>query len=229
MKFYTIEWIDEVFKRYQTEESSFFIEDKEINFKPKHFLWALLHIYHNKELSFLGDLLNIEDLRSVLQNQVFDFMYLVDLLRKEFAYWFKENILYRDFSEETYFTLAHEFLLLEEKLKEVEEVNGVKLLVTSFQAENMGELREMGDYFKNKLGSGIIFLIGEKEQGNPLAVCMVTKDLAEKYPANRIFQKLGESIGLKGGGKAELSQGGFKEKVSSEKIKTILKKELLSF
>ena len=119
--------------------------------------------------------------------------------------------------------------VLEEKLKEVEEVNGVKLLVASFQAENMGELREMGDYFKNKLGSGIIFLIGEKEQGNPLAVCMVTKDLAEKYPANKIFQKLGESIGLKGGGKAELSQGGFKEKVSSERIKTILKKELLSF
>ena len=147
MKFYTIEWIDEVFKRYQTEESSFFIEDKEISFKPKHFLWALLHIYHNKELSFLGDLLNIEDLRSVLQHQVFDFMYLVDLLRKEFAYWFRENILYRDFSEETYFTLAHEFLLLEEQLRkqiQIPLLDQMKKLILDLE-----EIVEEGKSFEN--------------------------------------------------------------------------------
>jgi hypothetical protein len=117
MRFYSLEWISEVFKRYQEEESSFFIEDKEVNFQPKHFLWALLHIYSKKELPFLGERLNVEDLESVLQNQEFDFMYLVDLLRKEFAYWFRENIIYRDFSEENYFILAQEFLLLEEQLR----------------------------------------------------------------------------------------------------------------
>ena len=113
---------------------------------------------------------------------------------------------------------------LEEKLKEVEEINGVKILVASFETENMSELREIGDYFKNKLGSGIIFLIGEKEP--PLAVCMVTKDLANKYPAHKIFQKLGESLGLKGGGKPELSQGSFKEKVNLKNIKALLQREL---
>ncbi len=118
---------------------------------------------------------------------------------------------------------------LEEKLKEVERINEVKLLVASFESENMAELREIGDYFKNKLGSGIIFLIGERENGTPLAVCMVTKGLAEKYPANKIFQKLGESVGLKGGGKPELSQGSFKEKVNPDKIKDLLKKELTNF
>ncbi|PMP66287.1 MAG: alanine--tRNA ligase [Thermodesulfobacterium geofontis] len=114
--------------------------------------------------------------------------------------------------------------VLEEKLKEVMEVNGVKILVASFSAKDMAELREIGDYYKNKLGSGIIFLIGERE--NPLAVCMVTKDLAERYPANKIFQKLEKSLGLKGGGKPELSQGSFKEKVSVEKIKDLLQKEI---
>jgi len=118
--------------------------------------------------------------------------------------------------------------VLEEKLREVKEINGVKLLVTSFETDNMAELREMGDYFKNKLGSGIIFIVGERENGIPLAVCMVTKDLAEKYPANKIFQKLGESIGLKGGGKPELSQGSFKERVSLNKIKNLLEEKLPS-
>lgn len=117
MRFYTLEWINEVFKRYQQEESSFFIEDKEVNFQPKHFLWALLHIYSKKEIPFLGEGLNTEDLEFILQHQEFDFMYLVDLLRKEFAYWFRENILHRDFSEESYFILAQEFLLLEEQLR----------------------------------------------------------------------------------------------------------------
>uniref|UniRef100_A0A7V5XGF7 Alanine--tRNA ligase n=1 Tax=Thermodesulfobacterium geofontis TaxID=1295609 RepID=A0A7V5XGF7_9BACT len=118
---------------------------------------------------------------------------------------------------------------LEKRLKEVEEINGVKILVTSFETENMAELREIGDYFKNKLGSGIIFLIGEKEKETPLAVCMVTKDLASKYPAHKIFQKLGESVGLKGGGKPELSQGSFKEKINLKDIKTLLQKELSNF
>ncbi len=118
---------------------------------------------------------------------------------------------------------------LEEKLKETEEINGIKLLVTSFKTEKIEELRERGDFFKAVLGSGIIFIIGEKDKGNPLAVCMVTKDLAERYPASEIFQKIAKLTKLKGGGKAELSQGSFQEKISIEKIKTLLKESLINF
>lgn len=117
MKFYSLEWINEIFKRYQEEKDSFFIEDKEVGFQPKYFLWALLHIYSKRDLPFLGENLDIRDLEFVLQHQGFDFMYLVDLLRKEFAYWFREGIICRDFSEESYFILAQEFLLLEEQLR----------------------------------------------------------------------------------------------------------------
>lgn len=115
MKFYTVEWINENFKRYR-EKDSLFIEDKEIGFEPKYFLWALLHIYSKKELYFLGKE-KLKDLEFVLEHQEFDFMYLVDLLRKEFSYWFRENILCRDFPNESYFILAQEFLILEEQLR----------------------------------------------------------------------------------------------------------------
>ncbi len=147
MKFYTVEWIKEVFKTYQNEEKSFFIEEKEVSFQPKYFIWALLHIYSKKELPFLGNFLNVEDLDFVLERKEFDFMYLVDLLRKEFAFWFRENILFRDFSEEGYFTLAQEFLLLEEQLKkqiQIPLLDQMKKLILDLE-----EIVEEGKSFEN--------------------------------------------------------------------------------
>ncbi len=114
---------------------------------------------------------------------------------------------------------------LEEKLKEVEEVKGIKLLVASFETQNMAELREMGDYFKNKLGSGVIFLLGKKK-GGALAVCMITKDLAKVISAQKIFEAL-KPLGLKGGGKPELCQGSFTEEINPEKVKEVIKEVLL--
>ncbi len=115
---------------------------------------------------------------------------------------------------------------LEEKLKEAEEVNGVNLLVVSVPLENMNELREIGDYVKNRLKSGIIFITGERKEG-ALAVCMVTKDLNEKYPANKIFQVL-KDLGLKGGGKPHLAQGSFKGKAEINKVKEMIKEFIKS-
>ncbi|QER41681.1 alanine--tRNA ligase [Thermodesulfobacterium sp. TA1] len=114
---------------------------------------------------------------------------------------------------------------LEKKLSEVEEVGGIKILVTSFKTEKMEDLREIGDWFKNKLGSCVVLLIGEKEKG-ALALCMVTKDLGEKYPASKIFKVL-QPFGLKGGGKELLAQGSFNEIPDINQIKAEIKKEVL--
>ena len=113
---------------------------------------------------------------------------------------------------------------IERKLKEVEKINEAKVLVANFNIDKIEELREIGDIFKNKLGSGIFLILGEREKGT-LAVCMVTKDLSDKYPANKIFQIL-YPLGLKGGGKKELAQGSFKDKISIKEIKEKLRKEL---
>ncbi|MCS7278715.1 MAG: alanine--tRNA ligase [Thermodesulfobacteriaceae bacterium] len=115
---------------------------------------------------------------------------------------------------------------LENKLKEVEEIKGIKVLITSFKSESLEELRELGDYFKNKIGSGIFFLLGERKE-DLLAVCMVSKDLTQKYLAHTLLKGM-EALGLKGGGKAELAQGSFKEKRPFSEIKEAFKKILLS-
>lgn len=117
---------------------------------------------------------------------------------------------------------------LEGKLKEVSEVNGVKFLVAKFRTEKMEELREYGDFFKNKLGSGIFFLIGERE-GDNLAVCMITKDLSERFKAGEIFKALQRDLELKGGGRSELAQGSFKKKLPLEVIRKKLEEVIVSY
>lgn len=113
---------------------------------------------------------------------------------------------------------------LEAKLKEVELVGNINLLVTIFKTDNMQELREVGDFFKNKLHSGVIFLLGERNDGC-FALCMVTKDLVDKYPASKIFEIL-QPLGLKGGGKPHLAQGSFTGSPKIEEIKDLIKKAL---
>lgn len=118
MKYYTLEWIFSVFKVYQTKKN-FYIEKKQVSFKPKLFLLALLHLYQRKHFSLedLSEFLSIKKEDILSQRSSFDFMHLVDLLRKEFASWFRDLLISRDFSEEIYETLAREFLLLEEQLR----------------------------------------------------------------------------------------------------------------
>lgn len=116
---------------------------------------------------------------------------------------------------------------LNAKLSDIIEIDGIKVLVANFQTEKMEELREFGDFFKNKIGSGIFFLIGEREEDN-LVVCMVTKDLSEKIQAGEIFKALQKELELKGGGRAELAQGSFKKKLSPEEIRKKLKEVIVS-
>ena len=44
-------------------------------------------------------------------------MYLVDLLRKEFAAWFRDIILHKDFKSRSLVSISCEFLMLEEQLR----------------------------------------------------------------------------------------------------------------
>lgn len=107
---------------------------------------------------------------------------------------------------------------LEHKLSEVREYNGIKTLVTSLRAEKMEELREWADFFKNKLQSGLIILVGEKEKEN-LFLCMVTKDLSSKISAGEVLKELAKGLEIKGGGRTELAQGSISKKVSLEEVR----------
>ncbi|AIH04121.1 MULTISPECIES: hypothetical protein [Thermodesulfobacterium] len=119
MKFYTLEWIKELFKEFVKSENSFFIEEKGVGFEPRFFFWALLHIYKKQSLPeiFKALKVDLEELETLFNRQEFDFMFLVDLLRKEFSFWFRDILLHKDFQSPDLLRIAWEFLMLEEQLR----------------------------------------------------------------------------------------------------------------
>jgi len=100
---------------------------------------------------------------------------------------------------------------VESLLTHTQTVNDVRVLATQVNAANMDMLREMGDWLKDKLTSGIIVL-GAVLEDKPTLVVMVTADLvAQGYDAVQIIRPMARIIGGGGGGRATLAQAGGKD------------------
>jgi alanyl-tRNA synthetase len=95
-------------------------------------------------------------------------------------------------------------------MSEVTEVDGVKVLVTQTEVDDARALRETGDSLKIRLGSGIIVLAGIGQDKVSL-LAMVTDDLTDRFNAGKLLQSIAAVLGGKGGGKADMAQGGGKD------------------
>ena len=92
-------------------------------------------------------------------------------------------------------------------VNQAQEVNGVKLLSTIVKGVSGKDLRDIADKLKDKLGSAVIILAvisGDKVS----LVAGVTKDLTDKYQAGKILNYVAQQVGGKGGGRADMAQGG---------------------
>jgi alanyl-tRNA synthetase len=89
----------------------------------------------------------------------------------------------------------------------VREINGVKVLCQEMEAASPKDLREYADQIKDKFRSGIIVL-GAKKEDKAMLVCVVTKDLLDRFKAGEIISQLSVIVGGKGGGRADMAQGG---------------------
>jgi hypothetical protein len=146
VELYTLNWLENILKAYERDyeaEEVIIVGDKQINFKPLIFAIALLHIFQRPLLYKLEP---IEELLGSLRER-FDFMHLVDLLRKEFSLWFREMVLHRDFSNAKYDQLSHEFHLLEEivqKQVQIPLLDELKKLCMTFE-EAVEEKKEVSE------------------------------------------------------------------------------------
>jgi alanyl-tRNA synthetase len=95
-------------------------------------------------------------------------------------------------------------------MSEVTEVDGVKVLVTQTEVDDARALRATGDNLKVRLGSGVIVLAGVGQDRVSL-LAMVTDDLTHRFNAGKLLQSVAEVVGGKGGGKADMAQGGGKD------------------
>ncbi|MDC0198018.1 alanine--tRNA ligase [Candidatus Thioglobus sp.] len=88
-----------------------------------------------------------------------------------------------------------------------ENVNGIKILATEVSGVSAKDLRNLADKLKDKLGTAVIVLAVVSGKKVSL-ISAVTKNLTDKYQAGAILNHVASQIGGKGGGRADMAQGG---------------------
>ncbi len=92
-------------------------------------------------------------------------------------------------------------------LGRVREVAGIPLLSNEIETGEVEELRRVADRLRNKMGSGLVVL-GCRKGGKALLLAAATKDVAKKVSAGSLIKELSGIVGGKGGGRADMAQGG---------------------
>ena len=114
---------------------------------------------------------------------------------------------------------------LDEILKKSFEVNGVKVVLYHTNTENGKMLQELSDLLLDKIGSGIT-VVSANIKDKVSIVVSVSKDLCQKYPANKILIPLAEAIEGRGGGRPDRAQAGGPNLEGVKTFKEKLKKAL---
>ncbi len=97
----------------------------------------------------------------------------------------------------------------ESLLSGAQDVEGVTVLAARAEAANADGLREMGDYLRDKLGSGVVVL-GAVVNDRPMLVTMATQDLVQGRGVNAadIARAAARHVGGGGGGRPDVAQAG---------------------
>ncbi len=93
-------------------------------------------------------------------------------------------------------------------LERRQDVGGVPVLAAKVEAVNVDSMREMGDWLRDKMGTGVVVL-GAVINDRPALISMVTPDLRESgIDASGIVRGAAKVIGGGGGGRPDAAQAG---------------------
>jgi len=96
-------------------------------------------------------------------------------------------------------------------LAQVKEVKGVSVLAAQIAGANKDTLREMTDWFRQKMPSGVAVL-GTVDEGKPQLVASVSDDLTKRgVDAVKLIRAIAPMVDGGGGGKPTLAQAGGKD------------------
>jgi alanyl-tRNA synthetase len=92
---------------------------------------------------------------------------------------------------------------------DVRSIGDVKLMARIVTGIDIKELKSLADEGKKQLGSGVVALVAQSEDGKGSIVVGVTADLTARYSAVDLVRKASEVLGGKGGGgKPDMAQAG---------------------
>ncbi len=101
---------------------------------------------------------------------------------------------------------------VESLIKQVDSIDGVKIISAKVSVPGMEMMREMGDILREKMGSGVIVL-GAIYDERPNFLVMVTPDLITRgIHAGNMVKQIAKVTGGGGGGKPGIGQAGGKDK-----------------
>ena len=86
-------------------------------------------------------------------------------------------------------------------------IHGVDVVLREVPASNAGELRNLADVLRGRLGSGVVVL-GALDDGKVKLVASVTKDLQDRVDAAAVARAMGAAISGSGGGRRDFAQAG---------------------
>lgn len=96
-------------------------------------------------------------------------------------------------------------------LAQVHQVAGINVVALKVDAPDAAMLREMGDWFRDKLGSGVVVL-GAVVNDKPSLIAAVTKDLTgQGLNAGSLVKDVAKIVGGGGGGSPTMAQAGGKD------------------
>jgi alanyl-tRNA synthetase len=89
----------------------------------------------------------------------------------------------------------------------VEDISGIKLLVSRIDGADAKTLRDAVDRYKDKLQSAIVVL-GSVDNGVVRLAAGVTKDNTDRVKAGDLIKPVAQQVGGKGGGRPDFAQAG---------------------
>ncbi len=91
------------------------------------------------------------------------------------------------------------------------EVKGVKVLAQRVDGLDRGQMRNLVDNLRTKLGSGVVLLGSADPDGKVALVAGVTKDLTGRVQAGKLVGAVAKLVGGSGGGRPDLAEAGGKD------------------
>jgi alanyl-tRNA synthetase len=110
-------------------------------------------------------------------------------------------------------------------LSDVQEVDGVKLLVARIDGADAKALRETSDRLKSQLGSGVVVL-GAVDEGKVRLVASVSADLTGTIPAGELIGPIAQRVGGRGGGRPDFAQAGGPDAEKIDEALALVRHEL---
>jgi alanyl-tRNA synthetase len=90
---------------------------------------------------------------------------------------------------------------------EAREVAGVKVVAREASGLDAAGMRQLSDTLLDRIKSGVVVL-GRTNDGKASLIVRTSDDLTKKVPAGQVIKELAPIIGGKGGGKADMAEGG---------------------